>query len=54
MTTSVIPFATAIAVKQAIIIAQTLEDKPSIPSVKFTAFVVASITIIENGIKYQR
>ena len=40
----------AITVKHVIIIAHTLDDKPSTPSVKFIAFVVASITKIANGI----
>ena len=39
-----------ITVKHVIIIAETLEDNPSIPSVRFTAFVVASTTIIASGI----
>ena len=39
-----------IIVKQVIIIAETLDESPSIPSVKFTAFVVASITKIAKGI----
>ena len=38
-----------IIVKQVMIIAHTLEESPSIPSVKLTAFVVASITRIANG-----
>ena len=37
-------------VKQVTIIALTLEERPSIPSVKFIAFVVASITTIAKGI----
>ena len=37
-------------VKQVIIIAETLDESPSIPSVKFIALVVANITIIANGI----
>ena len=40
----------AIMVKQVIIIVLTLEDNPSIPSVKFIALVVANITNIANGI----
>lgn len=40
----------AIIVKHVIIIVHTLDDNPSIPSVKFTAFVVPKITIIANGI----
>ena len=40
----------AITVKQVVIIAETLVLSPSIPSVKFTAFVVPSITKIANGI----
>ena len=40
----------AITVKHVIIIVLTLDDNPSIPSVKFIAFVVASITKIANGI----
>ena len=43
-------FICAITVKHVIIIAETLDDNPSIPSVKFTAFVVASITKIAKGI----
>ena len=39
-----------IIVKHVIIIAETLEQSPSIPSVKFTALVVPSITTIANGI----
>ena len=39
-----------IIVKQVIIIAETLDESPSIPSVKLTAFVVAKITIMANGI----
>ena len=37
-------------VKQVIIIADMLEESPSIPSVRLTALVVAKITIIANGI----
>ena len=48
--TSVMFFIIAMAVNAAIIIAEILEDKPSIPSVKLTAFVVASITKIANMI----
>ncbi len=48
--TSPTPLNIAITVKQVIIIAHTLDDKPSTPSVKFIAFVVASITKISNGI----
>ena len=40
----------AITVKHAVIIAETDVLSPSIPSVRFTAFVVASITNITNGI----
>ena len=40
----------AITVKHVVIIAATLALNPSIPSVKLTAFVVASITKIANGI----
>ena len=40
----------ATTVKNVIIIAQTLLASPSTPSVKFTAFVVPSITNIANGI----
>ena len=47
---SSIPNNIPIIVKHVIIIAETLEDNPSIPSVKFIAFVVAKITIIANGI----
>ena len=39
-----------IIVKQVIIIAETLDESPSIPSVKFIALVVANITTIANGI----
>ena len=39
-----------ITVKQVSIIVVTLVANPSIPSVKFTAFVVANITITANGI----
>ena len=39
-----------ITVKQVIIIDETLEDNPSIPSVRLIAFVAASITIIASGI----
>ena len=39
-----------ITVKHVNIIALTLDAKPSIPSVKFTAFVVPKITNIANGI----
>ena len=39
-----------IIVKQVTIIAETLEQSPSTPSVKFTAFVVPRITTIANGI----
>ena len=39
-----------ITVKHVIIIVHTLDDNPSIPSVKLTAFVVASITNIASGI----
>ena len=39
----------AITVRQVKIIVVTLLDKPSIPSVKLIAFVVASITKIANG-----
>ena len=39
-----------IIVKQVIIIALTLDAKPSIPSVRLIAFVVAKITTIANGI----
>ena len=39
-----------ITVKHVIIIVHILDDSPSIPSVKFTAFVVASIINITNGI----
>ena len=46
---SVNPFIFPIIVKHVIIIAQTLDDNPSIPSVKFTAFVVPKITNITNG-----
>ena len=48
--TSPTPLSIAITVKHVIIIAHTLDDKPFTPSVKFTAFVVASITKIANGI----
>ena len=48
--TSLILNITPITVKQAIIIVVTLVANPSIPSVKLTAFVVASITIIAKGI----
>ena len=48
--TSFTDFIIAITVKHVIIIAHTLDDKPSTPSVKFIAFVVASITKIANGI----
>ena len=51
--TSCTPFMFAITVKQVIIIAETLEDKPSIPSVKLIAFVVPNITTIANGIYSQ-
>mgnify|MGYP000171840441 CR=1 FL=1 len=44
-TLNVIPIIT----KHVIISELTLDDKPSIPSVKFIAFVVASITTIANG-----
>ena len=40
----------AITVRHVVIIAATLALKPSIPSVKLTAFVVANITKIANGI----
>ena len=40
----------AITVKQVVIIAATLVLSPSIPSVKFTAFVVPNITKMANGI----
>ena len=40
----------AITVKHVAIIADILVLNPSIPSVKFIALVVASITTIENGI----
>ena len=50
ITTSEVPFIIAIAVKHAIIIHDTDDDNPSIPSVKLIAFVVASITKIANGI----
>ena len=43
-------FLIPIIVKHVIIIAETLEQSPSIPSVKFTALVVPSITTIANGI----
>ena len=43
-------FCIPIIVKQVIIIAETLDESPSIPSVKFIALVVANITIIANGI----
>ena len=49
MATSVTDLNIAITVKQVIIIAHTLEDKPSTPSVKLMALVVASITKIANG-----
>ena len=39
-----------IIAKQVIIIAHTLDDKPSIPSVKLTAFVAPNMTRIANGI----
>ena len=45
-TSNIIP----ITVKHVVIIADTDVLSPSIPSVKFTAFVVASITNITNGI----
>ena len=45
-----LPIIIPITVKQVNIIALTLEAKPSIPSVKFTAFVVPNITIMANGI----
>ena len=48
--TSGIPKIIPITARHVIIIALTLDDKPSIPSVKFTAFVVANITIMANGI----
>ena len=38
-----------IIVKHVIIIDETLEHSPSIPSVKFIAFVVPNITKIANG-----
>ena len=44
-----IPNIIDITVKQVIIIVVTLVESPSIPSVKLTAFVVASITKIANG-----
>ena len=47
--TSPIPIISPITVKHVIIIADTLDDNPSIPSVKFIAFVVARITIIAAG-----
>ena len=47
---SFVPNIVAIIVKHVIIIVLTLDDNPSIPSVKFIAFVVASITKIANGI----
>ena len=47
--TSFIPNIIDITVKQVIIIVVTLVESPSIPSVKLTAFVVASITKIANG-----
>ena len=40
----------AITVKHVTIIAETLVLNPSIPSVKFTAFVVPNITNMANGI----
>lgn len=45
-----ISYLTAITVRQAIIIIDIEAPSPSIPSVKFTAFVAASITKITNGI----
>ena len=45
----IIPKSIDITVKQVNIIAVTLVDSPSIPSVKLTAFVVASITNTANG-----
>ena len=50
ITISFTPNIVAIIVKHVIIIADTVDDNPSIPSVKFTAFVVPSITNIANGI----
>ncbi len=48
--TSFISSIIAITVKQVVIIAEIDVLSPSIPSVKFTAFVVPSITNITNGI----
>ena len=48
--TSVTPKIILITVSAVIIIVVTLVAKPSIPSVKFTALVVPSITTIANGI----
>ena len=47
--TSVTPLNIPITVRHVIIIVDTLEDNPSIPSVKFIAFVVAKITHIAAG-----
>ena len=47
--TSVTPLNIPITVKHVIIIVDTLDDNPSIPSVKFIAFVVANITHIAAG-----
>ena len=49
-TTSFTPSLIPIIVRVAIIIVVILVAKPSIPSVRFTAFVVPSITKIANGI----
>ena len=49
-TTSFISNIIAITVKQVVIIAEIDVLKPSIPSVKFTALVVPSITNITKGI----
>ena len=50
MDSSSIPATIPIIVKQVIIIADTLDESPSIPSVKFTAFVAPNITTIAKGI----
>ena len=50
MATSVTDLSIAITVKQVIIIAHTLDDKPSTPSVKLIALVVAKMTKMANGI----
>ncbi len=50
ITISCTPCFAAITERHAIIIIEIEAPNPSIPSVKFTAFVAASITNIANGI----